>query len=394
MNEETMTHVPPKHPLVRLLVHYGRIALSIAIAVAIFALIIPKFANYGSMLSTVGNLTVVQVFFVLGAMVCSMVTCWWQMQAALPGLTLAQAAVTNQTGTTISNIVPGGGMISLGVVMRMFRSWGFSRSDIGLEISTSGIWNTFMKLGLPITALALLAMTGRATAAQVLPALIGLFILIGVLLVFALVLWKEHFARTVGAALGSCSSPVRRLIRKPPVCGWDDRAARFRKNTIRLIQKRWLALTASTILSHLALFAVLIMSLRFIGVMPSQVTGVQVLAVFAFARLLSAAPITPGGVGVVELALIGGLYAAGRHHAGASLPVFKAQIAAAVLLFRTLTYGLQIPLGGFTYIIWRHNKSWRKEPAQMRIAEPPADIAEEQQQITDPDDAPRAASGG
>jgi hypothetical protein len=29
-------------------------------------------------------------------------------------------------------------------------------------------------------------------------------------------------------------------------------------------------------------------------------------------------------------------------------------------VFRTLTYGIQIPLGGFTYLIWRLNKSWRK----------------------------------
>ena len=323
---------------------------------------------------------------------CSMVTCWWQMQAALPGLTLVQAAVTNQTGTTISNIVPGGGMISLGLVTRIFRSWGFSRSDIGLEISTSGIWNTFMKLGLPIAALALLSMTGRATASQVIPALVGLLILIGIVLVFALALWKKHFARGVGIALGSCSSGVRKLFKKPPVTTWGDRAVRFRKDTIRLIQKRWLALTASTILSHLALFTVLLMSLRFIGVMPSQVTGAQVLAVFAFARLLSAAPITPGGVGVVELALIGGLYAAGRHHAGASLPVFRAQIAAAVLLFRTLTYGLQIPLGGFTYIIWHRNKSWRKEPAQIRLAQPHSNVAREE--ISDPVAAPRAAASG
>ena len=86
------------------------------------------------------------------------------------------------------------------------------------------------------------------------------------------------------------------------------------------------------------------------------------LAVFAFARLLSAAPITPGGVGFIELALIGGLYAAGRHHADVSLTVFKAQITAATLLFRTLTYGIQIPLGGFTYVIWRRRKRSLKGP--------------------------------
>jgi uncharacterized membrane protein YbhN (UPF0104 family) len=85
-----------------------------------------------------------------------------------------------------------------------------------------------------------------------------------------------------------------------------------------------------------------------------------VLAVFAFARLLSAAPITPGGVGVVELALIGGLYAAGRGSADVPIDVFRAQVTAATLLFRTLTYGIQIPLGGFTYLVWQRKATWRK----------------------------------
>jgi uncharacterized membrane protein YbhN (UPF0104 family) len=39
--------------------------------------------------------------------------------------------------------------------------------------------------------------------------------------------------------------------------------------------------------------------------------------------------------------------------------VFRAQVAAAVLVFRTLTYALQIPLGAVAYFIWQHKKSWR-----------------------------------
>lgn len=360
-----MTQNVVEHPSRKRLLKFGRVAVSIAIVIAIFALIIPKFANYSSVLGTMTKLTVLQVFVVLGAMLFSMVASWWQMQAALPGLTLGQAALTNQTGTTISNIIPGGGVISLGVVIKMFRSWGFSRSAVSLEISTSGIWNCFMKLGLPIAALALLGITGRATAAQVIPALIGLFILIGIALLFVLVLWKRQFAHAIGRAVDTAWSLVCRLFKKPPVRTCGEKAVRFRESTIKLVEKRWLALTASTIVSHIALFAVLLLCLRFVGVMPSQVTGVQVLAVFAFARLLSAAPITPGGVGVVELALIGGLYAAGRGRLGSSAEAFKAQITAATLLFRTLTYGLQIPIGGFTYVIWRHNLRLRMARASI-----------------------------
>src|SRR6266550_1084354 len=115
-------------------------------------------------------------------------------------------------------------------------------------------------------------------------------------------------------------------------------------------------------MSQVALYLVLLLVLRHAGVSEKEISGIQVLAVFAFARLLSAAPITPGGVGFVELALIGGLYAAGRHHADVPLDVFKAQVTAATLLFRLLTYGVQIPLGAFTYLIWQRKKSWRKAP--------------------------------
>jgi uncharacterized membrane protein YbhN (UPF0104 family) len=90
---------------------------------------------------------------------------------------------------------------------------------------------------------------------------------------------------------------------------------------------------------------------------------VEVLAVFAFARLLSAAPITPGGLGVVELALIAGLYAAGHTHASAGLTTLKVQITAAALLYRALTYGLQIPFGGATYLVWQYRKRWRRPSA-------------------------------
>ena len=49
-------------------------------------------------------------------------------------------------------------------------------------------------------------------------------------------------------------------------------------------------------------------------------------------------------------------------HADVPLDVFKAQVTAAALLFRALTYGVQIPLGAFTYLIWQRKKSWRKAP--------------------------------
>jgi uncharacterized protein (TIRG00374 family) len=242
----------------------------------------------------------------------------------------------------------------------MFHSWGFTGSEVALLASTTGIWNTFLKLGLPIIAVALLAIVGRATNTLLAPALIGLVFLAGSVILFAMMLWKKSLARAIGARLGTIWSSIRGLFHRPPVETWGEGAVRFRKQTIGLVVRRWPALTITTVVSHLALWFVLVLSLRHVGVSVHEVSTLQVLAVFAFVRLISAIPITPGGVGVVELGLIGGLYAAGKTHADVPLDEFKVQVTAAALLFRTLTYGVQIPLGGFTYMIWQRKKSWRK----------------------------------
>ncbi|MEE9183994.1 MAG: YbhN family protein, partial [Acidimicrobiia bacterium] len=98
----------------------------------------------------------------------------------------------------------------------------------------------------------------------------------------------------------------------------------------------------------------LLITLRHVGVGQDVLSWIEVLAVFAFVRLISALPITPGGVGVVELGLTVGLQVA------ADLDAVDSSIAAAVLVFRAITFVLPIPLGAIAYLIWRGNTSWRK----------------------------------
>ena len=39
--------------------------------------------------------------------------------------------------------------------------------------------------------------------------------------------------------------------------------------------------------------------------------------------------------------------------------ITSAQVVAAILVFRAVTYLLPIPLGIISYVIWRLNRSWR-----------------------------------
>jgi uncharacterized protein (TIRG00374 family) len=242
----------------------------------------------------------------------------------------------------------------------MLGSWGFSRSRITLSVLVSGIWNNFAKLGLPILAVALLALQGGAGGGRLLTAAIGLGALIAAVVVFALILRSADYAARAGNRAAAWASRLRAVFRRGPVDGWDDAVVKFRSRVIGLVSRRWVALTVWTVIGHLSLFLVLLVALRGIGVSESEVSTADALAVFAFARLLTAIPLTPGGLGVVEVALIAGLDAAGGDHA---------QVVGAVLLFRLLTYVLPIPIGLGTYVFWRRNRSWR-DSAPPLVLEP------------------------
>jgi uncharacterized protein (TIRG00374 family) len=332
--------------------------VSIGIVIAIFGLVIPKIANYADVFSTISNLTWLEIVSLLVAMAFNLVTYWPQQVAAMPGLTLGQAAVNNQTTTSIANLVPGGPAIAVAFGFVIYRSWGFTTTEIGLQALVTGIWNIFLKLGMPVIALVVLAIYGHSSAGLILAAAIGIGVLIASVVLFALVLWKKSLARRIGSALGRAVSALRRLFRKPPVQDWGEAAVRLRTQTIGLVVTQWFPLTGYTLLSHTALFLTLLLSLRHVGISEQEVGWAEVFGVFAFVRLLSALPLTPGGVGIVELGYIGGLNIAGGDHA---------QVVAGVLLFRLISYGLQIPLGGITYVIWRRKKSWFKAPPDTVI---------------------------
>ncbi|MFL5799009.1 MAG: YbhN family protein [Actinomycetota bacterium] len=351
-----------------------QILVSLGIVAGIFVGILPKIADYSAVWKTITSLTPLELGSLLLVTVLNILTYWPQMVASMPGLTFWQAGVNNQSSTTIANTMPLGGALATGVSYTMYRSWGFRNSEIVLSALITGVWNTFIKLALPVIALAALIATGQTTASLLIPTIIGIGVLGAAVVLFGMILHSRALARRVGSRLGKVVSFVRKLLRKPPV-DWSDAAVRFRHQTIELIAKRWAALSASTVVSHVCLYLVLLLALRHVGVADHEISWAQVLGVFAFVRLISALPLTPGGVGLVELGYIGALYTAGKNRTNVPLDVFKVQITAAVLLFRALTYGAQIPLGALTYVFWRAKKSWRKpvphEPPEPQSAAAP-----------------------
>jgi uncharacterized protein (TIRG00374 family) len=326
--------------------------ISVLIVIGIFWWAIPKYANYRDVWAAMKTLTPIETWSLVAATGFNLLTYWWANQAALPGLGIGKAAVLTQTTTTVANTLPAGGAIAIGLTYSILDSWGFSGTSVALYVGVTGIWNIFAKLGLPMLALVFLALSGHLTTTYILAAVFGLIVLSVAVGLFAMLFRSEEFAIRIGNWLGRIASWVRSLRHKPPVTTWGDGAARFRRDTIVLVEHRWLRLSVFTVLSQVALFFVLLLSLRHLGISEQEVSTAEAFAVYAFSRLLSAVPITPGGVGLIDLGYIGGLTAFSGEE--------KAAIVGAVLLFRALTYAIQIPIGGFTYIIWRVKSDWRR----------------------------------
>jgi uncharacterized membrane protein YbhN (UPF0104 family) len=329
------------------------IVVSLVIVFGIFYGVLPQVADFSKVWAAIRGMTRPQVVTLAIAATWNLGTYWFLQIASLPGLTLTQAMILTESTTAISNTVPAGSAVGIGVSAAMLRSWGFRRSLVTLSLLISGIWNNLAKLTLPVIALAALAVQGSASPARVTAALLGVGALAGALLVFALMLRSEEGARKLGLLSQRVATGPLRLLRRPAPQGWEIATTRFRDKTMGLLRTRWLALTVATLVSHLSLYLVLLLSLRYVGVSEHEVGWAEVLAVFAFVRLLSAIPLSPGGLGVVELALTAGLVGAGGD---------RAEVVAAILVYRGLTYLLPIPVGAMTYLGWRRSAS-RPRPA-------------------------------
>jgi putative heme transporter len=334
----------PGRPSRRRLVVRG--LLAVAVVGAVYLGLLPKLVDVGQVWATLRAMTWLELATLVAAAVWNLGSYLLPQLAALPGLGLGQAVLESHASTAVGSLLPAGQAVGLGVTWRFYTSYGFDRGPITLSLLVQGVWNNFVKLGMPIVALGLLVLSGDAAGELAPAAVVGLVVFVLALAGFAFGLSGERRAARLGGALAGAAAWLRRLVRRPGRPDWDRGAVAFRAQAIELLRRRWHWLTLTTLASHLSLFLVLLLALRHVGVSEAEVSWVEALAAFALVRLLSAFPITPGGLGVVELGLAGALVLAG----GAEAPVW-----AAVLVFRLLTFVLPLPIGALTWWLWRRS---------------------------------------
>jgi putative heme transporter len=304
------------------------IVVSVVVIAVVFVVALPRVANYGQVWDEVKDLSWQWIAALLLATLLNLATYGPPLMAALPGLSYLQSTRATLASTALSSVAPGGAAVGMATSFAMLRVWGFEGRRVGLAVVVQSLWNQFVILGFPILAVAGLAAQGASNRTLELVALIGLAVFAALVIGFALGLSSARLARRLGDRAARLATRGKSLLHKAPVKWNGETFVRFRSETIDLIRRRWLFLTASTLAGHLTVFLVLVVSLRATGATSTEVTLVEAFAAWTLARILGAIPITPGGVGFVELGLTGVLVAFGAS---------DAEAVAATLIYRFLT---------------------------------------------------------
>ncbi|MDX6534393.1 MAG: putative heme transporter [Gaiellales bacterium] len=322
-------------------------ALALIVIVAVFVNLLPRIASYSSVLDVLGSLEPEWIAALAGIAILNTATFGPPWMAAMRGLNYQRSMVLTQTSTALASAIPGGDAVGIAVSWAMLRGWGFDQHAVAVAVLLTGVWNQVTNVLLPAAALVLLTITGETQPLLATASVLGLIVMTLVVGVLVAVLWGEQQARWVGELICRIASRALRLFGKPPLTGIGDAFVEFRKQTIHVLRKRWHVLTIATIVGHLTVFGVLLVALRACGVDSSQVNWIEALAAWGLIRLLTAVPITPGGIGIVELGLSAALVGFGGQ---------DARVVAAVLIYRALTFLPPVVLGAILGLTWRRHR--------------------------------------
>jgi putative heme transporter len=331
--------VDRRAPLPRVL----RALAALALVAGIFWGVLPQLADLHAAGVAALGLPPSRLAVLVGLAVGVLLATWLALARLIRGATVQQAGLAHLQSTAVSNTVPAGGAFALGVNLRVHGSFGRSATESTGGLLLVGVLDTAVKLGLPLVLVAASPLVpngdrlpGEATAAALVSALA-----IGT--AFAVILRSERLVRGIATRVEGW---VGRWRGREVEGRWAEVGVGFQRHLRAGLRAHGVPAFLAVAASHVLQIALLVGTLRALGVPAEAVGLVRVVVVYTLVRLVTAVPITPGGLGIAELGLIAGLVV--------GVPVaLHAPITAAALLFRVLTYLLPVLLAGPAWLWWR-----------------------------------------
>ncbi len=335
-------------PRTRQLLQFG---LGLGLAVVLLVWGLPHFAktSWGDIWHVIRSIPFSHALAYQALMLLGLWSYTFTFTGSLRGLSHHKALIVNLCGSSVSNLLPGGGAVGLAATYAICRSWGFSRRATSTSVIVTGVWNVLARVALPVVAILVLYI-GGVTLPGVLSdlAIAGSLTGVGLIAAFAAVMASERAAQAIGTGLDRALRPLLRRHRRSRTMSVKELVHDLRARINDVVSHGWLQMTLGMIGFFGLYYVLFVLIMRDTGVaLPLNL----LFAAYAIGRLLTAVGITPGGVGITETATTIVLVGWGAVPAGAT---------AGVVLFSIFTHVMEVPLGALGWLLW--SMSTKVEP--------------------------------
>jgi uncharacterized membrane protein YbhN (UPF0104 family) len=197
---------------------------------------------------------------------------------------------------------------------------------------------------------------------------IGIAILAAGTLLLVAIVRSVSLALRLGHALDAFARRVWPVFRKVPPEGIVQGVVDLRLEATNLLSRRGVLAFVAAVGAKLAWFLVLETALWAVGVSWAVLPPSTVLVAMALVGIVALIPITPGAIGVTEVAYVALLTAV----AGSGV---TDEITAAVLILRIVQWFLVIPIGWISLVVirgshWRELATEAPEPPHADVGAP------------------------
>jgi uncharacterized membrane protein YbhN (UPF0104 family) len=343
---EPPTTTPPSRRSVA-----GRVSLLVGIVLVVFVGILPRVVDYDAVGAALSGLSAAQLAVLAVATAIAYVASAAPSRLLVPGLSWPRAVGSDLAARAVVSTIPGPTDIATKFVL--YRQWAIPADTATAGIVFAAFFEQLSALTLPLIATIGVVVTGHATHPGVLwLSGISLVVLTVATIVIVGIVRSETLAHRLGGWLQAAANRLWRLFRRTPPSGIAQDVMDVRNRSKDTLSRQGLRAFAVAVLAKLAWFLVLEVSLWSVGVTPDILPPSVVLAAMAAVATVALIPITPGAVGVSEMAYIGLLTAvAGEGLAG--------QVTAAIVIFRAAQWLAVIPIGWILLVIMR-GSHWRE----------------------------------
>jgi uncharacterized membrane protein YbhN (UPF0104 family) len=208
----------------------------------------------------------------------------------------------------------------------------------------TGIWSQVMILLYPLAGAVLVLGSGGLSASSLTIAGASGVAAAALVVLAVAALRSRSTALRLGDFAGRVAARVARLLRRSAPAWSGESLVRVREERLSDLRRRWPVLTAATLGNQLTAYLIFDLSLRAVGVPVAHVSPSESFLAWAIGRVISSLPLTPGGIGFVELGMIGTLVGFGGS---------RAHVVAAVLLYRALVIVPTLVVGAAALLAFR-----------------------------------------